>query len=148
MVADGAALCATAVLSSRRVRKVPFDKGRAGDEGHVVEVDYLSRVSQPVTCAMVPGGSLVGATQTLAASLSALYCLSDSNVPSYTPILGHWDNRELCCECDGTPPERGHGSPNACMVKKRREGSGATLLMGVLLELRVCDRVAAIKRQE
>jgi hypothetical protein len=100
---------------------VPFDKGRAGDEGHVVEVDYLSHVSQPAACAVVPGGSLVGATQTLAASLSALHCLSDRNVPSYTPILGDWYNRELCRESDGTPPERGHGSPNACMVKKKKK---------------------------
>lgn len=66
-------------------------------------------------------------------------------MPSYTPILGDWDNRELCRKCDGTPPERGHGSPNACMVKRKKEG---TLLMGVLLDLGVCDRVAAIKRQE
>jgi hypothetical protein len=41
VVAYLTALCATAVLGGRRVRKVPFDKGCAVDKWYVVEINYL-----------------------------------------------------------------------------------------------------------
>jgi hypothetical protein len=72
VVAYRATFCATAVLCSRRVREVPFDKGSAVDERDVVEVDYLASISPPVCARARSSNSLAGATQTLATHLSAL----------------------------------------------------------------------------
>jgi hypothetical protein len=71
VVAYRAAFCATAVLGSRRVREVPLDKGSAVDERDVVEVDYLAIVSLHICARARASHSLAGATQTLAAHLSA-----------------------------------------------------------------------------